>query len=456
LENRKDLCVNPFFEPAPDQEKLRFHVFGVPHTPTHSDFSACAFAQKTRFLCWGLKSVGHEVYHYGNELSVDKENPERGVICDEHISVTTEAQLMEAYPNCREDRGVIDYLNPEYPDNVAYLNEMFSLNTAHEVKKRHQAGDNFCYLIPPHALYSRVVSLPVHHVEAGIGYLSKPFLPYKIFDSQGIQAWHYGAFASDWDYYDKLSEEGKKDYPYNPNNHIPAHSTPIFDAIIPCPVNVEDYDFRIKKDDYLLYLGRIHKEKGIDVAMKIAERVGKRLIVAGTGDFEKEFGKPPGHVEVLGPVGVEERRDLISKALSVLTISQYWEPFNIVRIEAMLSGTVPITSDYGGFIDTVRSGYNGYRLNMNQVEEGVWACQNLDKIDPYNLRDFALRFSKEQNALRFNQYFQNLNRVRLHENDLFGIENSDRQDLDWIDFDRKIEWSAEWMQPVDSKEVVNR
>ena len=86
----KNNIVNPFFNIPDDHERLTFHVFSVPHNPTHSDFSCCAFAQKARKLCWMLKSVGNKVYHYGNELSIDTEHIEKGVICDEHINVTTE------------------------------------------------------------------------------------------------------------------------------------------------------------------------------------------------------------------------------------------------------------------------------------------------------------------------------------------------------------------------------
>ena len=446
-----NLCFNPFFQPEKGDQKLRFHVFGPPQTPSHRDFSGCAYGQKTRFLPWMLKSVGHTVYHYGNELSVDKKHPERGVICDEHISVTTEVQLMDAYPNCREDRGVIDYLNPEYPESTQYLNEIYCINAAYEARKRYEKGDYFCYLAAPQELYNRLVDLPVQHIEAGIGYVAKPYLPYKIFESKAIRGWHYGAFASDYDYYMGLSEEDKVNYPYNPNNHIPFHAVPLYDVVIPSAIDVRDFDFRIKKEDDLLYLGRIHKEKGIDIAIEIAKRAGKKLLIAGTGDFEKEFGKPPNHVELLGPVGPDQRRELLSKASALLLLSVCWEGFGTAAIEAMASGTPPITSDYGGLIDIVRSGYNGYRVSMNKVEEGVWACQNVDKLDPYNLRDYGLRFSLEQNALRYNQYFQNLKRGVDADGDFNSVENPHRENLDWIDFDYRVDWPSDWLQPIDTE-----
>ena len=211
------------------------------------------------------------------------------------------------------------------------MNEIYCLNTARAVRKRFRTGDYICYGIAPHSLHSRLASLvEAYHIESAIGYLAKPYLPYKIFASQALQGWHYGAFASDWDYRESLNEEEKKHYVYNLNNHISFAQTPLHDAVIPFPLDIKDYDFRLEKEEYLLYLGRIHEEKGIDVALKIAERLEKSLVIAGTGDFEKTFGSPPDYVELVGPVGVEQRRELISKAFGVLTLSRYWEPFNIV------------------------------------------------------------------------------------------------------------------------------
>ena len=448
MKNR--LTHNPFFVPQADHRKLRFHVFSVPHNPSHTDFVSCAFAQKSIKACWMLKSVGHTVYHYGNKLSVDKKYPERGVICDEHISVTTEAQFMDAYPNSREVAG---YVDPHVKtDAQVYLDRINDINTVYEFKKRYQIGDYICYIVPTlqRAIYSDLVAqqLPVHHVEFSVGY-KDAYMPYKVFESPAIRAWHYGYFSANLDRYHRLSEEQKKSYPYDPNTHLHFLDIPEFDAVIPYSYTLSQFDFRIKKEDDLLYLGRMIPTKGVAKIIEIAKRAGKKLLIAGTGDFEKEFGKPPKHVELLGPANLDLRRELLSKVSALFVLTDYWEPFGAIQIEAMASGTPPIGPDSGGFGDIIRSGYNGYRVGMNQVEEGVWACRNVDRIDPYNLRDYALRFTNEQNALRYNQYFQNLQRAIDFNGSFHDIENPHRENLDWIDFDRKIEWPVEWMQPVD-------
>jgi len=445
---------NPFFKKGKNYRKLRFHVFGVPHNPAHEFFSLCASAQKTRFFCWMLKSTGHEVIHYGNELSVDKEQPDRGVFCDEHVSVTTQSELMDAYPNYRKNRGHIDYFNPENPESVSYLNQIGSLKTVHEVKKRYEQGDYFCYMVAPvqQSIYEGVSALPVRHIEVGVSYLADCSLPYRIFESPGVQGWHYGMFGRDVDAYRQLNFDERGRYGFFSKVYAPLSAVPMCDAVIPGTIDFSQFDFRVKKDDILLYLGRVHEEKGIAKAVKIAERVGKRLIIAGPGDYDEAVGIESKNIEVVGVVGPKKRRELLSKASGVFVLSTYWEPFGFVHLEAMASGTPPIVSDVGGLVDTVRSGYNGYRLNMNQVEQGVWACKNLDKIDPYNLRDFALRFSKEQNALRYNEYFQGLECAILSNDDVLKIENPERESLHFTDFDSKIKWPEGWMTPVDEKE----
>lgn len=452
MKNTEKKTVNPFFSSPENHNHLRFHVFSVPHNPSHSDFSCCAFAQKTRKLCWMLKSVGHTVYHYGNEISIDTEFPEKGVVCDEHINVTTEETLMEAYPKCRKELGHVDYMNPKNPDAIKYMNDQYTLNTIYQVKKRFNQGDYFCYIVPTiqRELYHSLVELPVHHIETGVGYMGA-YLPYRIFESPAIRAWHYGYYASNFERYSTLSEEQKKGYPYDPNTHIPVYDVPKLDAVIPNSFYVPDFDFRVKKDNYFLYLGRVIEQKGVRKAVEICNRLGAKLVVAGPGNFEKAIGMKPGkNIEIVGPVGPEKRRDLLSYAIALFCISDYWEPFGGVNIEAMLSGTPPIASDHGGFIHSIRSGYNGYRLSMNQVEQGVWACQNLDKIDPFVLRDFGLRFSNEQIALRYNEYFQSLTSVIRADGDVNSVENQHRDNLDWLDYDRDIEWFDGWMTPIDS------
>lgn len=423
---------------SPRGRRCRIHVFSVPHNPSHKDYSCCAFGQKARKLPWMLDYAGHEVYHYGNELS--------DVRCTEHISVTTETDLKEAYGDFREQSDFYKFSESDF----AY--KMYNLRLEHELRKRFMPGDFLCYVFAPYQkrLFHSLQDLQdARHVESGIGYFNS-FMKYRVFESPGLRAYHYGYFGNNSEQYWALSQEEREKTHYDPNTAFPYSEPPVWDAVIPNSFDVEDFEFRTKKDDYFLYLGRIIPHKGVEEAMRIAAKLGKKLVVAGQGDFEKELGfKPWKNVELVGPVNVEQRKALLSNAIALFCLSRYWEAFGGVHIEAMLSGTPPISTDLGGYVHTIRSGYNGYRLNMNIYEQGVWAAKNADKIDPYNLRDFGLRFSNEQIALRYDEYFDSLSAMIENDGSPYWIENPSRTDLDWIDYDRQIEWTEGLMTPVD-------
>ena len=74
----------------------------------------------------------------------------------------------------------------------------------------------------------------------------------------------------------------------------------------------------LSKDDYFLFLGRINRGKGTHIAMQIVEAVGGRLIIAGPGDLggkETRTDRPVSeYVKLVGVVGSEERKSLMSRA----------------------------------------------------------------------------------------------------------------------------------------------
>ncbi|NGM83671.1 glycosyltransferase family 4 protein [Paenibacillus sp. 7124] len=108
----------------------------------------------------------------------------------------------------------------------------------------------------------------------------------------------------------------------------------------------EEYEFSHDKEDYLLFMGRVVREKGILEAMDLAEMTGQRLVIAGPLHDEELFYseisprlKRNSLLQFVGPVGGRIRQDLLKNAKCLLFPIQWAEPFGLVLVEAMACGT---------------------------------------------------------------------------------------------------------------------
>ena len=187
---------------------------------------------------------------------------------------------------------------------------------------------------------------------------------------------------------------------------------------------------QLKKEDYFLYIGRIVKRKGVELAAQVTERMGKKLIVAGQGkitDPNEGIDLNLPHVEFAGFADVNKRKELMSKAKGVFVPTYYVEPFGGVSIEAMLSGTPVITTDWGVFSETVLQGVTGYRCRT--FDHFCWAVENIDKCSPRACHEWAkTNYSMERVSLMYQEYFEML--YDLWDGGWYTL-HPDRKNLDW-------------------------
>lgn len=201
-------------------------------------------------------------------------------------------------------------------------------------------------------------------IEPAIGYaVDTVFAQYRVFTSTAHEHMYYG-------------------------HHKMLMNPSWFDAVIPNGFEVDEFYLTPKKDDYLLYFGRVIHSKGVEACIQLAERTGHKLIIAGPGSL-KEMGldKVPDHVEEVGICDAKKRADLMSRAKALLAPTYYIEPFGNMVVEAHLSGTPTITSDWGGFIDTNIEGVTGYRCRS--WRDFVRAIENIKHINPEVCRIMA-------------------------------------------------------------------
>lgn len=369
---------------------MRFHVLALPHTVTSKEYLSCAYSQKIVKFCSMMKDLGHTILHYGHEESI--------VICDEHITVTDNAVLQEAY-------GGYDWRKEFFRHSVDdHANKEFIRRTIPEVGVRKQPGDFLlCFWGIGHKEIAEAHPDMIA-VEPGIGYgAGGSFAKFKIFESYAIANAQYSELKQAWPSW--------------------------YHAVIPNYFDPNDFEFRENKDDYFLYIGRIIRSKGVDIAVQLTERLSAKLLIAGQGDFVKELGYAlPAHVELLGFADVEKRKKLMAGAKAVIIPSYYNEPFGGVMVESLFSGTPIITTDWGGFAENNLHGITGYRCRT--MEQFVWAAKNINKISPIACREWAMNFSMERVALMYEEYFESL--LEINGTKGWYAEKPERSELDWL------------------------
>lgn len=175
-------------------------------------------------------------------------------------------------------------------------------------------------------------------------------------------------------------------------------------ATVPHGLDLSRAPFESAAGGYLAFVGRIAPEKGVADAVALARATGLRLRMAAKvydsseRQLFAEVVEPAiedGVVEFVGEVGPAERDELYAGALATLMLGAWPEPFGLVAIESMATGTPVIARRAGALPEIVEHGKSGFLVD--DLQEAQLAVERSAGIDRRQVRQRALRrFSVER------------------------------------------------------------
>lgn len=196
-------------------------------------------------------------------------------------------------------------------------------------------------------------------------------------------------------------------------------------------VDTEIYRLKEKKEDYLLWLGRLGRAKdekgnfvdtkGVRWAISLAREIGERLIISGNVEdikfYEKDV-KPylNDRITWYGPVSKEQvlaRQEvvkLMQGARAFLMTINWEEPFGLVMAEAMSCGTPVIAFDRGSVRELIIDGQTGFIVAPSLGVDGLKsALSRINEISPRACREHVEKnFSLDQMVNKYIHLYKQL------------------------------------------------
>jgi glycosyltransferase involved in cell wall biosynthesis len=146
----------------------------------------------------------------------------------------------------------------------------------------------------------------------------------------------------------------------------------------------------------LIFLGRIHQDKGVHLAIEVARMSGMRLIIAGIIQDEAYFREQvephldDQNILYIGPVDVPGKNELFARARALLHLNTIPERFGLVLTEANAAGVPVIAMNLGSCREVIKDGQTGFLVD--NVPEAVRSLQRISEIDRRACRDHVRQY----------------------------------------------------------------
>lgn len=172
------------------------------------------------------------------------------------------------------------------------------------------------------------------------------------------------------------------------------------------------YPFQETAGDHLLFLGRIHPDKGVHLAIGVARLTGFPLLIAGIIQDQKYFHEQvephlDRTIRYVGPVDVSGKNELFARARGLLHLNTIPERFGLVLAEANAAGVPVIAMDLGSCREVIADGHTGFLVES--ANQAAHAVDRLCEIDRFVCRQRVERhFSVETMVESYERVYQTI------------------------------------------------
>ena len=155
-------------------------------------------------------------------------------------------------------------------------------------------------------------------------------------------------------------------------------------------IDVDTFAVHPEPGEHLLFFGRIHPDKGTAVAIDVARRANRPLVIAGIIQDERYFAEEVApHIDgeavrFVGPVDADDRAQVLGRAHALLHLIDFDEPFGYSVVEAMACGTPVVAYDRGSMTELIDHATTGFVVH--DVVGAAQAVGLVDTLDPAAIR----------------------------------------------------------------------
>jgi len=169
-----------------------------------------------------------------------------------------------------------------------------------------------------------------------------------------------------------------------------------FAGVIYNSIDVGSYPFNdSSREPTLLFLSRISYEKGPHLAIEVAKKSCRKLIIAGNvhpadEEYFRTMVMPEvdgDQIQYVGEADYHHKRELLAEAYCLLAPITWQEPFGLYFIEAMACGTPVVVFNRGSAPEVVKHGETGFVVDT--LDEMVNAVDQVYQIDQRRCREYV-------------------------------------------------------------------